>query len=105
MSLHGHEQKYLVTAYGLSDKGWIITEIFESCLLEHAVAARPSLPLLDGHSTHFQPQLIRMAREKGVIILCLPPHTTCEAQSLDCGVFSPLKMQWRTICHQFLQVK
>ena len=95
------------TAYGLSDKGWITTELFESWLeehfLEHAVAARPLLLLLDGHSTHFQPQLIRMAREKGVIILCLPPHTTHEAQPLDCGVFSPLKMQWRTVCHQFLQ--
>ena len=95
------------TAYGLSDKGWITTELFESWLeehfLEHAVAARPLLLLLDDHSTHFQPQLIRMAREKGVIILCLPPHTTHEAQPLDCGVFSPLKMQWRTVCHQFLQ--
>ena len=67
------------------------------------MAACPLLLLLDGHSTHFQPQLIRMARQKGVIILCLPPHTTHEVQPLDCGVFSPLKMQWRLVCHQFLQ--
>ena len=95
------------TSYGLSDKGWITTELFESWLyehfLKHAVPARPLLLLLDGHSTHYQPQLIRMAREKGVLILCLPPHTTHEAQPLDCGVFSPLKMHWRTICHHFIQ--
>ena len=44
-----------------------------------------------------------MARKKRVIILCLSPHITHEAQPLYCGVFSPLKMQWRTVCHQFLQ--
>ena len=47
------------STYGLSDKGWITTELFESWLedhfLEHPVAARPLLLLLDGHSTHFQP--------------------------------------------------
>ena len=59
------------TAYGLSDKGWITTELFESWLeehfLEHAVAARPLLLLLDGHSIHFQPQLIRMARDNNFV--------------------------------------
>ena len=95
------------TSYGLSDKGWINTDLFDSWLdehfLKHAVPARPLLLLLDGHSTHYQPQLIRLAREKGVLILCLPPHTTHEAQPLDCGVFSPLKMHWRTVCHHFIQ--
>ena len=95
------------TSYGLSDKGWINTELFESWLcehfLKHAVAARLLLLLLDGHSTHYQSQLIRMARQKGVLILCLPPHTTHEAHPLDCGVFSPLKMHWRTVCHNFIQ--
>ena len=36
-------------------------------------------------------------------MLCLPPHTTHEAQPLDCTVFAPLKSQWRTVCHEFLQ--
>ena len=84
------------TSYRLSDKGWINTDLYDSWLdehfLKHAVPARPLLLLLDGHSTHYQPQLIRLAKEKGVLILCLPPHTTHEAQPLDCGVFSPLKM-------------
>ena len=66
--------------------------------------ACPLLLLLDGHSTHYQPQLIRLAREKGVLISCFPPHTTHEVQPLDCGVFSPLKMHWRTVCHHFIQI-
>ena len=48
------------TTYGLSDNEWIITELFEAWMsehfLQHAVSARPLLLLLDGHSTHYQPQ-------------------------------------------------
>ena len=95
------------TRYGLSDKGWINTELFEGWLsehfLEHAVSARPLLLLLDGHSMHYQPQSVRFAKEHGVIMLCLPPHTTHEAQPLDCGVFGPLKSYWSNVCHIFFQ--
>ena len=59
--------------------------------------------LLDRHSTHNQPEVICFAREKDIIIVCLPPHTTHEAQPLDCGVFSPLKAQWGRVAHDFLQ--
>ena len=41
------------TMYGLSDYGWINTELFEAWMsehfLQHAVSARPLLLLLDGH--------------------------------------------------------
>ena len=101
------EGEFPGTKYGLSSNGWINTELFEAWLsehfLEHAVSARPLLLLLDGHSTHYQPQLLRLAREHDVIILCLPPHTTHEAQPLDCGVFGPLKAHWSNVCHSFLQ--
>ena len=44
------------TTYGLSDKGWVDTELFKGWLtdhlLKHAVGARPLLILLDGHSSH-----------------------------------------------------
>ena len=36
-------------------------------------------------------------------MLCLPPHTTHEAQPLDCTVFSPLKAKWRRVCHKYFQ--
>ena len=89
----------------MSEKGWITSKLFEGWLvehfLEHAVSRRPLLLLLDGHSTHYQPDVIRLARENGVIMLCLPPHTTHETQPLDCGVFAPLKAHWTTVCHDF----
>ena len=74
------------TKYGLSEKGWITTELFEGWLVEHflqyAVSMRPLLLLLDGHSTHYQPNVVRYAKENHIIMLCLPPHTTHETQPL-----------------------
>ena len=95
------------TQNGLSDSGWMTTGLFESWLTEHylrhAVSSRPLLLLLDGHSTHYQPEVIRLAREKEVIMLCLPPHSTHEAQPLDVGVFGPLKAHWTNVCHECFQ--
>ena len=59
--------------------------------------------LLDRHSTHYQPQSVRFAKEHGVIMLCLPPHTTHESQPLDCGVFGRLKAQGSHVCHIYFQ--
>ena len=95
------------TKYGLSPNGWINTDLFEGWFMEHfienAVSARPLFLLLDGHSTHYQPQVIRFAMEHNCIMLCLPPHTTHESQPLDVGVFSPLKVHWSRVCHDFYQ--
>ena len=95
------------TAYGLSQKGWVDSELFRGWLSEHflvhAVGARPFLLLLDGHSSHYQPELIAHAREFGVIIFCLPPHTTHESQPLDASVFRSLKQNWQHACHNFIQ--
>lgn len=93
------------TKYGLSDNGWINTDLFEGWLeehfIKHAVSGRPLLLLLDGHCTHYQPDVIRFARDHDVVMLCLPPHTTHEAQPLDVGVFSSLKSQWTNVCHDY----
>ena len=50
------------TMYGSSDKGWINTDLFESWFYEHflpnAIDDRPLLLLLDGHSSHYQPDIL-----------------------------------------------
>ena len=94
-------------AYGLSAKGWVDSELFKGRLsdhfLAHAVGARPLLLLLDGHSSHYQPELISYVREFGIILFCLPPHTTHESQPLDVSVFKLLKQNWQHACHNFIQ--
>ena len=67
------------TIYGLSHNGWIDSEIFEDWFeqhfLTHVPPVRALLLLLDGHSSHYQPSLIRKAAGNGIIVFCLPPHT------------------------------
>ena len=93
------------TRYGLSNTGWVDTYLFKKWLkfhfLEHAVGGRPSLLILDGHGSHYQPELIQYARESVVILVCLPPHTTHESQPLDTCVFKPLN--WQEACHHYIQ--
>ena len=95
----------LGTIYGLSPKGWINRELFLSWFYKHFLAlippARPVLLLLDGHSSHYSPDVIRLAAKEKVIIFILPPNTTRITQPLDSGCFSPLKSQWRRVCHEF----
>ena len=94
------------TLYGLSKNGWIDSEIFEEwferLFLTHIPPVRPVLLLLDGHSSHYQPSVIRKAANNGVVVFCLPPHTTHISQPLDKTCFSPLKAAWHQECHLYM---
>jgi len=72
------------TLYGMSSSGWMDQELFADLFLHHflvhAVSSRPLLLLLDGHSSHFTLELLKLAAEHDVIIFCLPPHTTADTQ-------------------------
>ena len=95
------------TRYGVSSRGWVDQQLFQGWLVEHflqhCVSSSPLLLLLDGHSSHFEPETIRIAKEENIIVVCLPPHTTRELQPLDCTLFGPLKTAWADVCHSFFQ--
>ncbi len=92
------------TVYGLSSNGWITREIFNGWF-EHFLCSipsvRPVILMLDGHSSHYCPETIRMAAENQIIMCTVPPNTTHLTQPLDIGCFSPFKANWRQLCHQF----
>ena len=92
------------TFYGLFDSGWmgadLFHEWFNNHFLVHAPSSRPLL-LLDGHSSHYNLNTICMCAEEGIILFCLPPHTTHVLQPLDNGIFFSLKEYWMHECHQF----
>lgn len=76
--------------------GWMQKEIFERWLQKfiiytNASKDRPILLILNGHSTHTKSnELIKMARNNGVILLCFPPHCTHKLQPLNVGSMKPL---------------
>ena len=79
-------------------KGWSMNYFFR-----YAVSSRPLLLLLDGHSSHYNPEAIHLAKENDVILFILLPHTTHEMQPLDTSVFVTLKVHWRNACHNYMQ--
>lgn len=95
------------TFYGMSGKGWTDQELFRHWLkthfLKYAVSARPIILLLDGHSSHYEPMSIEIAQKEGIILFCLPPHTSHESQPLDSSVFGALKCHWSDSCHEHQQ--
>ena len=94
------------SVYGLSPNGWSDSELFQEWFSNHflpyAPKVRPLLLLMDGHSSHFSPEMIRLAAKEKVILFVLPPHTTHLTQPLDKGCFSSLKINWRAVCHEFV---
>ena len=92
--------------YGLSSNGWVTQELFCDWFSKHFLAyvpsTRPLLLLLDGHSSHYCPEVIRLAAAELIVVFTLPPHTTHLTQPLDKSVFTSLKICWRHACHDFI---
>ena len=76
--------------YGMPPNGWIEKDLFTKWLQKLFI---PSIPpaqpviLLDGHSSHCNPEAIAVAAEEKNVIFCLPPHTTHVAQPLYVSFF------------------
>ena len=59
--------------------------------------ASPVLLILDGHTTHTKSlATIDYARENGIVILSLPPHTSHKLQPLNRSFFKPLKAAYNS---------
>ncbi len=95
------------TLYGMSERGWTDQELFfhwmSELFIPNIPPTRPVLLLVDGHSSHYEPDTIRMPAEEGIVIFCLPPHTTHLSQPLDVSFFGPLKRYWSSACHTYMQ--
>ena len=94
------------TLYGMSYSGWMDQKLFSDWFLhhflKHAVTSRPLMLLLDGHSSHYTLELVKLAAQHDVVIFCLPPHTTADSQPLDTTCFKPLKSYWVDVCRKYL---
>ena len=94
--------------YGVNDSGWMDASNFLSWFnklfipaVTHLTETAPVVLFFDGHHSHISLELINTAREKNLLLLCLPPNTTHLLQPMDVGVFAPLKSAWRQILKKF----
>ncbi|KAJ8980866.1 hypothetical protein NQ317_008925 [Molorchus minor] len=89
--------------------GWMQKEIFLSWFDQFISLSKPSkehpvLLLLDGHTTHKKNlDVIDKAREKGVVLLCFPPHTTHRLQPLDVSFMAPLSTYYSSEVQRWMQ--
>ena len=56
---------------------------------------------MDGHSSHYTPELLDFARDNNIIILGYPPHCTHALQGLDVICFARMKEAWKKEIHKF----
>ena len=93
------------TEYKMSPSGWCNSSLFLDFIQNHFmkhITVRPCLLLYDGYSTHVTVDVIQAAREQGVHLFVLPPHSRECPQPLDISVFGPFRNSLDTECQQFL---
>lgn len=57
---------------------------------------------MDNHESHVSLEVISFAKENGIILLTIPPHTSHKLQPLDRTVFGPLKSFFNTACDNWM---
>ena len=56
---------------------------------------------MDGHSSHYTPELLKYAQDNHIIILGYPPHCTHALQGLDVVCFARMKDAWKEEIRMF----
>ena len=82
----------------MSDSGWSTASVFREYLETHFLKHvkrdnenQPVLLILDGHTRHTSPDMIKFAQSKQIHLFVLPAHTSHVLQPLDVAVFGPFK--------------
>lgn len=89
------------------ETGWMNADLFPS-VMEHFIKhtgtskENPTLFICDNHDSHFTLKVLDMAKEAGVTMLTLPPHSSHKLQPLDLTVFGPFKSYYNTAVDTWL---
>lgn len=87
--------------------GWSNSEKFLLWLQHFIDKERPSpehkkLLILDNHESHCSLEAVTLAKNNGIILVTLPPHTSHKLQPLDRSVFGPYKQYYNSACDEWL---
>ena len=88
-----------------SDTGWINADLFLEWFkffIKKIPTTRPVLLIQDGHSSHVSIELVELACENNIYLLCLLSHTSHILQPLDIGCFKSFKANFSKACHTYL---
>ena len=90
-----------------SANGWIDSALFVKWLNHFIACVKPTLDkkvllVMDGHGSHKTLEAIDVARSHGVVMICLPPHTTHRMQPLDRTFQGLLKQNYNTECDKWM---
>ena len=91
----------------VSDSGFINSDLFMTWLEHFVKYATPSqqrkkLLILDNHVSHCSLSAVEYCRDKGIILLSLPPHASHKLQPLDVSFFGPLKKSISEECDRWI---
>ncbi|XP_069128675.1 uncharacterized protein [Argopecten irradians] len=93
--------------YTFQKKAWMEDTLgvswFKDHFLKFCGKERPQLIILDSHSSHEILGLIQLARENGIVLFALPPHTTQYLNPLDKTVFGPFQREYNRLCTEFMK--
>lgn len=92
---------------GANPSGWsnegLFTKYFDHFLIHTKPSlSNPILLIMDNHESHINIDVIQKARDNGVILLTLHPHTSHKMQPLDRGVFGPYKSFYNKAAEEFM---
>ncbi len=65
--------------------------------VRYLIETGPVVLFMDGHASHLGLKVIQKARKNNIHLIAVPAHTTHITQTLDVGLFGPMKLQWRAI--------
>lgn len=90
-----------------STNGWVDSKLFVKWLNHFVEFVRPApdkkvLLVMDGHGSHKSLEAVEVARSHGVVMICLPPHTTHRMQPLDRTFYGPLKQNYNAECDKWM---
>lgn len=89
-----------------SESGWITNPTYNNWLEIFIEKTRPTkekpvLLVMDNHATHQNLDGLKLAREKHVIIVSIPPHTSHKLQPLDVAVYRSFKIAFEKAVDTF----
>ena len=92
---------------GANPSGWSNEHFFVDYLNHFVKSVKPSLNdpvllIIDNHESHITIQAIDFAKQNGVVILTLPPHTSHKMQPLDRTVFGPFKTYYNVSLNEWM---